>query len=70
MQYALGRRDTIFSAGLVRRSYVPKGPLKELRMQTRESEDIISIGSAYINKLQERWKVIMIKYGYFRWNQS
>lgn len=51
----------MFSAGLVRRSYVPKDLLKELRMLIREREDIISMGSSYINKMQKALELMNIK---------
>jgi len=51
----------MFSAGLVRRSYVPKDLLKELRMLIREREDIISMGSTYINKMQKALELMNIK---------
>jgi transposase len=51
----------VFSAGLVRQSYVPAGKLKELRMLVREREDIISMGSAYVNKMQKCLELMNIK---------
>jgi hypothetical protein len=51
----------MFSAGLVRQSYVPAGKLKELRMLVREREDIISMGSAYVNKMQKCLELMNIK---------
>lgn len=51
----------VFSAGLVRQSYVPAGKLKELRMMVREREDIISMGSAYVNKMQKCLELMNIK---------
>lgn len=51
----------MFSAGLVRQSYIPAGKLKELRMMIREREDIISMGSAYINKMQKALELMNIK---------
>lgn len=51
----------VFSAGLVRQSYVPAGKLKELRMMVREREDIIEMGSAYINKMQKCLELMNIK---------
>jgi transposase len=51
----------MFSAGLVRQSYIPKGKLKELRMLIREREDIISMSSTYINKLQKALELMNIK---------
>jgi transposase len=51
----------MFSAGLVRQSYIPAGKLKELRMMVREREDIISMGSAYVNKMQKALELMNIK---------
>ena len=51
----------VFSAGLVRQSYVPAGKLKELRMIVREREDIISMGSSYVNKMQKSLELMNIK---------
>lgn len=51
----------VFSAGLVRQSYVPAGTLKELRMLVREREDIISMGSTYVNKMQKALELMNIK---------
>ena len=51
----------VFSAGLVRQSYVPAGKLKELRMVVREREDIIGMGSAYVNKMQKCLELMNIK---------
>lgn len=51
----------MFSAGLVRQSYVPAGKLKELRMMIREREDIISMGSTYVNKMQKCLELMNIK---------
>lgn len=51
----------MFSAGLVRQSYIPAGKLKELRMMIREREDIISMGSVYVNKMQKALELMNIK---------
>jgi transposase len=51
----------VFSAGLIRQSYVPAGKLKELRMLVREREDIISMGSTYVNKMQKALELMNIK---------
>lgn len=51
----------VFSAGLVRQSYVPAGRLKELRMMVREREDIIAMGSTYVNKMQKALELMNIK---------
>lgn len=51
----------MFSAGLVRQSYIPAGKLKELRMMMREREDVISMGSTYVNKMQKALELMNIK---------
>lgn len=51
----------VFSAGLVRQSYIPSGKLKELRMLVREREDIISMGGTYVNKMQKALELMNIK---------
>ncbi|TAE51775.1 MAG: IS110 family transposase [Cytophagales bacterium] len=51
----------VFSAGLVRESYVPTGKLREIRMMVRERQDIISMGSSYVNKLQKYLELMNIK---------
>jgi transposase len=51
----------LFSAGLVRQSYIPSNKLKELRLMVREREDIIEMGSAYVNKMQKALELMNIK---------
>jgi transposase len=51
----------LFSAGLLRQSYIPAGGLKELRMLVREREDVIEMGSAYVNKMQKALELMNIK---------
>ena len=51
----------MFSAGLVHQSYIPAGKLKELRMMIREREDIVSMGSTYVNKMQKALELMNIK---------
>jgi transposase len=51
----------VFTAGLVRQSYIPAGALKELRILLREREDIISMGSAYVHKMQKAMEFMNIK---------
>jgi len=51
----------LFSAGLLRQSYIPSGGLKELRMLVREREDVIEVGSAYVNKMQKALELMNIK---------
>jgi rRNA maturation endonuclease Nob1 len=51
----------LFSAGLLRQSYIPAGKLKELRMVMRERDDIIDMSSTYINKMQKALELMNIK---------
>jgi transposase len=51
----------LFSVGLLRESYIPEGKLKELRMMVREREDIIEMGSTYINKMQKALELMNLK---------
>ena len=51
----------LFAAGLLRESYVPAGKLKEVRMMVREREDIIEMGSTYVNKMQKALELMNIK---------
>lgn len=51
----------VFSAGLIRQSYVPSGRIKELRMIVREREDIIEMGSSYVNKMQKALELMNLK---------
>lgn len=51
----------LFSAGLLRQSYIPAGRLRELRMMVREREDIIEMGSIYVNKMQKALELMNIK---------
>lgn len=51
----------VFSAGLVRQSYVPSGKIRDLRMIVREREDIINMGSSYVNKMQKALELMNIK---------
>jgi len=51
----------LFSAGLIRQSYVPIGKLKELRLMVRERLDMIEMGSTYVNKMQRALELMNIK---------
>ena len=51
----------VFSAGLVRQSYVPAGALKELRMMLREREDLIAMGASYVNKMGKALELMNLK---------
>jgi hypothetical protein len=51
----------LFSAGLLRQSYIPTGKLKELRMMVRERDDIIEMGGTYVNKIQKSMELMNLK---------
>ena len=51
----------LFSAGLLRESYIPQGLLMELRFMVRERLDIIEMGSSYVNKIQRCLELMNIK---------
>lgn len=51
----------LFSAGLLRQSYIPSGKLKDIRLLVREREDIIDMGSTYVNKMQKALELMNIK---------
>lgn len=51
----------LFSVGLLRESFIPGGKMKELRMMVREREDVIEMGSAYVNKMQKALELMNIK---------
>lgn len=51
----------LFSAGLLRQSYIPAGKLKELRMMVRERDDIIEMGGTYVNKIQKSMELMNLK---------
>ena len=51
----------LFSAGLLRQSYIPSGKLKELRMIVREREDVIEMGSCFLNKMEKALELMNIK---------
>ncbi|MGZ5135455.1 MAG: IS110 family RNA-guided transposase [Flavitalea sp.] len=51
----------LFSAGLLRESFIPQGLLMELRYLVRERLDTIEMGSVYINKIQRCLELMNIK---------
>lgn len=55
------RIQRVFAAGLLKESYVPSGLIKEIRLLTRERQDIIKMGSAYVNKMQKHLEQMNIK---------
>jgi transposase len=54
----------IFSAGLVKESFIPEGKLFELRFLVRERLDIIDMGSTYVNKMHKCLELMNIKIGH------
>lgn len=51
----------LFSAGILRESFVPEGKLMELRHLVRDRLDIIEMGSTYVNKMQKFLELMNIK---------
>lgn len=51
----------LFTAGVLRHSFVPEGRHMELRMLVRERIDIIEMGSVYVNKMQKCLELMNIK---------
>lgn len=51
----------LFSAGILRQSFIPEGKYMELRHLVRERLDIIETGSTYINKMQKSLELMNIK---------
>jgi transposase len=51
----------LFSAGLLRSSFIPEGGMMELRHLVRERLDIIEMGSTYVNKMQKYLELMNIK---------
>lgn len=51
----------LFSAGLLKESFIPQGILFEIRYLVRERLDIIEMGSTYINKMQRCLELLNIK---------
>jgi transposase len=54
----------IFSAGLVKESFIPEGKLFEIRFLVRERLDIIEMGSTYVNKMHRCLELMNIKIGH------
>ena len=50
----------LFSAGILRHSFIPEGKYMELRLLVRERLDIIDMGSTYVNKMQ-KWQELLSK---------
>jgi len=51
----------LFSAGILRSSFIPEGKYMELRLLVRERLDIIDMGSTYVNKMQKCLELMNIK---------
>lgn len=51
----------LFSAGILRQSFVPEGKYMEIRQLVRERIDRIEMGSIYINKMQKCLELMNIK---------
>jgi transposase len=51
----------LFSAGILRQSFIPEGRFMEIRQLVRERLDIIDMGSIYVNKMQKCLELMNIK---------
>jgi transposase len=51
----------LFSAGILRPSYIPEAKYMEVRLLVRERIDIIEMGSTYVNKMQKNLELMNIK---------
>ena len=51
----------LFSAGLLKESFIPEGKMLEVRYLVRERLDIIEMGSTYVNKMQRCLELMNIK---------
>lgn len=51
----------LFSAGILRESFIPQGKYMEVRQLVRERLDIIEMGSVYVNKMQKCLELMNIK---------
>lgn len=51
----------LFSAGILRHSFIPEGKYMELRQLVRERLDVIDMGSTYVNKMQKCLELMNIK---------
>lgn len=51
----------LFSAGILRSSFIPEGKYMEMRQLVRERMDIIEMGSTYVNKMQKALELMNIK---------
>jgi hypothetical protein len=51
----------LFSAGILRQSFIPQEKYMEVRLLVRERIDIIEMGSTYVNKMQKSLELMNIK---------
>ena len=51
----------LFSAGILRQSFIPQEKYMEIRQLVRERIDIIEMGSTYVNKMQKSLELMNIK---------
>lgn len=51
----------LFSAGILRQSFIPQCKYMEVRQLVRERIDIIEMGSTYVNKMQKSLELMNIK---------
>lgn len=51
----------LFSAGILRSSFIPEGKNMEVRYLVRERLDVIDMGSVYVNKMQKCLELMNIK---------
>ena len=51
----------LFSAGILRQSFIPEEKYMEVRQLVRERLDIIEMGSTYVNKMQKSLELMNIK---------
>ena len=51
----------LFSAGILRSSFIPAGRYMEIRQLVRERLDMIEMGSTYVNKMQKCLELMNIK---------
>ena len=51
----------LFSAGILRQSFIPEEKYMEVRQLVRERIDIIEMGSTYVNKMQKCLELMNIK---------
>lgn len=55
------RIQKLFSAGILKESFIPEGKLLEIRLLVRERLDVIDMGSTYVQKMQRCLELMNIK---------